>query len=246
LTGAAASITSLKAPAPVTVHNVAADDQLLPASVSLPGLAAVLATAPVFAQAPWVRVAPLQALLFIIPPLAVATLLHHRARGGWSALGALLVGFCGTWVGGCLFWGWFRVHPLLHLPIEGFALPLALAGLNSRWRLAAAFYLASLLGTALTDLVMALTGVMRLWPLVLSAPMAEAPGLLHGAALEVLQPIPLLVTAVAAAALLRVSAWMADRDQAWRVAAATLRTTLLVDGLFLMAAMAAPRLSGLI
>lgn len=72
--------------------------------------------------------------------------------------------------------------PLWHPPIEAFVLPLALAGLSGRWRLAASFYLASLLGTACTDAVMAVTGVMGSWTTVLQAP-DQAPPLLQQAAL---------------------------------------------------------------
>jgi len=158
----------------------------------------------------------------------------------------LLVGFSGSWLGGCLFWGWFRLHPVLHLPLEAFALPLAVAGLGGRWRLAGAFYLASLLGTAATDGVMAASGVMNLWPRVLEAPLSEAPLLLHAAALQVLQPLPLALVTVSAALLLRLCRWLWRRGGPWQVSAATLATTLVVDGLFLAAALLAPRLSGLI
>jgi hypothetical protein len=178
--------------------------------------------------------------------VALGVVLQRRGQGPWSAIGALLVGFAGSWLGGSLFWGWWRVHPLWHLPIEGFALPLALGGLGSRWRLAGAFYLASLLGTAATDGVMALTGVIHLWPQVVEAPLSEAGVLLQQAGEEVLQPMALGLIGLSGTVILAVCCWLWPQGLAGRVAAATLATTLVVDGIFLAAALLAPGLSGLI
>jgi hypothetical protein len=212
----------------------------------LPGLAALLVVLPVFLQAPWVRASPMGATLFTPGLLALGVVLERRGQGPWSAIGAMLVGFAGSWLGGSLFWGWWRVHPLWHLPIEGFAVPLALGGLGSRWRLAGAFYLASLLGTAATDGVMALTGVIHLWPQVVEAPLSEAGVLLQQAGEAVLQPMGLGLIGLSGTVLLAVCRWLWPQGLAGRVAAATLATTLLVDGIFLAAALLAPGLSGLI
>jgi len=212
----------------------------------LPAIAALLVVLPVFLQAPWVRASPMGATLFTPGLVALGVVLQRRGQGAWSAIGAMLVGFAGSWLGGSLFWGWWRVHPLWHLPIEGFALPLALGGLGSRWRLAGAFYLASLLGTAATDGVMALTGVMHLWPQVVEAPLSEAGVLLQQAGEEVLQPMALALIGLSGTAILAVCCWLWPQGLAGRVAAATLATTLVVDGIFLAAALLAPGLSGLI
>ena len=212
----------------------------------LPLAAAFLVTVPVFLQAPWVRMAPAAALLFTAPLLALGILLERHRVPSWSALGVLLVGFSGSWLAGCLFWGWCRLHPIWHLPIEAFALPLAAAGLGSRWRLAGAFYLASLVGTATTDGVMALTGVMPLWPRVVGASLQEAGPLLQQAAQMVIQPLPLLTISLAAGSLILICRQLWRRGGIWRVSAAALATTLAVDGLFLVAALLAPGLSGLI
>ena len=208
---------------------------------------ALLVALPVFLQAPWVRLAPFSAAVFTLPLVMVGVVLEQRRQRGWSTAGALMVGFSGSWLGGCLFWGWFRLHPLWHLPIEAFALPLAVAGLKGRWRLAASFYLASLLGTACTDGVMAITGVMGHWREVLLAPIDQAAPLLHQAALGVLEPLPLAIVGLAACGLIGLCRhYWHHPDPAWRLAASALATTLCVDGLFLAAALAAPRLSGLI
>ena len=213
--------------------------------ISLAG--ALLVALPVFLQAPWVRLAPFSAALFTAPLLLVGVLLAEQPNPNLSRAGTLLVGFSGSWLGGCLFWGWCRLHPLWHLPIEAFALPLALGGLNSRWRLAASFYLASLLGTACTDGVMAVTGVMRHWTEVLLAPADQAALQLQAAAQGVVQPVPLAVTLLAGALLLGLCRrfWQ-HPDPAWRLAASAMATTLAVDGVFLAAALWAPQLSGLI
>ena len=148
-------------------------------------------------------------------------------------------------------WGWLRAHPVLHLPVEAFAVPVALGGLQGRWRLAATFYLSSLVGTACTDLAMAATGVMQFWPEVVTASLDQAPLLLHQAGLHLLQPLPLLTLAIAAVLVLlagrrlNLNSSTNDSDTG-SMAAAVLITTLWVDGLFLLSALLQPGLSGLI
>lgn len=206
---------------------------------------------PVFLQAPWVRQSPFTATLFTGVILCSGIALNLSSSRRVSELGALLVGFSGSWLAGCIFWGWLRAHPVLHLPVEAFALPLAIGGLDGRWKLASAFYLSSLLGTACTDLVMALTGVMRYWPGVVTAQFEDAPELLHQAGLHLLQPQPLFLLTAAAACLLQVGLILNKRDQVnpdpiRSMSSAVLITTLWVDGLFLLAALLQPGLSGLI
>ena len=214
-----------------------------------PGLtliSGVLVILPVFLQAPWVRLAPFSAALFTAPLLGLALALAHHPNPRIRRNGELLVGFCGSWLGGCLFWGWFRLHPLWHLPIEAFALPLALTGLQGRWKLACGFYLGSLLGTAFTDAAMAATGVMPYWPQVLSASPAEAPLLLQAAAQQVLAPLPLSLVLLCGAMLVQACRWLWQRGPVGRITGSALATTLAVDALFLLAALLAPNLSGLI
>ena len=206
---------------------------------------------PVFLQAPWVRLHPFSATLFTAVILCAGLGLNLSRSQRASECGALLVGFSGSWLAGCVFWGWLRAHPLLHLPVEAFALPLAVGGLHGRWKLASAFYLSSLLGTACTDLVMAFTGVMRYWPAVVTAQFEDAPELLHQAGLHLLQPLPLLSLVAAAACILQVGLMLNRRDQinpdsTLSMSSAVLITTLWVDGLFLLSALLQPGLSGLI
>ena len=217
-------------------------------TLAVPRLAAAMVVLPVFLQAPWVRLHPFSATLFTAVLLAVGIVLEQSGERQKAEIGQLLVGFSGSWLAGCLFWGWLRAHPLLHLPVEAFALPLALTGLSTRWRLASAFYLASLLGTAVTDLIMAMTGVMQAWPAVVMAPIDLAPGLLHQAGLELLHPLPLLLLAAAAVLILSLGRRCHQHQQGstWSMAGAVLITTVWVDGLFLATALLQPGLSGLI
>ncbi|BBL86045.1 hypothetical protein PMYN1_Chma236 (chromatophore) [Paulinella micropora] len=211
-------------------------------------LSAIMVTLPVFIQAPWVRLAPLSASLFTMILLISGVIIECRGPDNWRELGVLLVGFSGSWLGGCLFWGWYRLHPIWHLPLEGFALPLAIAGLNSRWQLASFFYLASLGGTAITDAIISIIGLMDLWPIVLSASAEEAPNSLQEAAKITLQPGVIPVILVAAIGLIYLSRilWRRDSHPGWPVAASALATTLVVDSLFLITALVSPQLSGLI
>jgi hypothetical protein len=207
--------------------------------LGLPLLAAVLIIAPVFLQAPWVRQAPMGAALF-----SVVLLLLAVRRGG--EVGALLVGFSGSWLAGCLFWGWLRLHPLVHLPVEAFALPMAVAGLGGPWRRAGQFYLGSLAGTAATDAAIALCGLMPLWPAVLAAGPGEAAPLLAQAAARVLEPAHLFTVAVIASAMLGAASLLWRQGPGGRLVAACLLSTLAIDGLFLLLALVLPTASGLV
>ncbi|MGC6482758.1 MAG: DUF3120 domain-containing protein [Synechococcus sp.] len=214
---------------------------------------AALVVLPVFLQAPWVRLNPFSACLFTAVLLAAAIPLGWHDTAGRRQAGSLLLGFSGSWLAGSLFWGWLRAHPSWHLPVEAIALPLAITGLGSRWRLGCAFYLSSLVGTAMTDLAMALTGVMRFWPGVVQAPLNEAGPRLHSAAASLHHPSAVVVIAGLASVILATARWMHVRSRnhgihadSWAVAAAVLVTTVLVDGLFLLLALIEPNFSGLI
>ena len=208
---------------------------------------------PVFLQAPWVRVHPFSATLFTALLVAIGVVLNRSDNQQKADFGSLIIGFSGSWLAGCVFWGWLRAHPVLHLPVEAFALPLALAGFGTRWRLASAFYLSSLVGTAFTDLMMAVTCVMRFWPGFVTASMDTAPQLLHEAGLHLLHPIPLTALVLAASSIVWLAGTLSKRETAvfksndtLSMSAAVLMTTLWVDGLFLLAAVVQPGLSGLI
>ena len=93
---------------------------------------------------------------------------------------------------------------------------------------------------------MAATGVMASWPQVLSASPPEASLLLQSLARQVLSPLPLALVISFAAALIQACRWLSRRGEAGRICSAALATTLAVDGLFLLCALGAPVLTGLI
>ena len=137
--------------------------------------------------------------------------------------------------------------------MEAIALPLALAGLTTKWKLGCSFYLACLAGTAFTDISMLFTGVMKTWPTVINSNFSQAPALLQSAAEQVLHVKPLIsmfsiaTLIVLAANSLRKKASISSPNQnAWLVASAALSTTLWIDGIFLLTALVQPTLSGLI
>ena len=215
--------------------------------------ASAMVVLPVFLQAPWVHLYPISACLFTFVLLGSGFFLVHFGGDKWSRVGSLLVGVSASWLGGCLFWGWLRVHPVLHLPVEAFALPLAFVGLGTRWRIGASFYLSCLLGAAFTDLMMLLTGVIDYWPEVVKASLLEAPQLLHESAQKLFQLQSIFMLMIAAFSIFFIAKLMRERailhapsGSAWLVASAALTTTLWVDGLFLVTAFVEPRLSGLI
>ena len=100
---------------------------------------------------------------------------------------------------------------------------------------------------------MAMSGVMTLWPEVVTATADQAPDLLRAAAAQVLTPKSLLVVIVAAALITRLVAAcrsradrLGDSSSAWSIASSVLFTTLVIDAVFLGVSLLAPSLSGLI
>ncbi len=208
---------------------------------------------PVFVQAPWVHVFPFSAFLFSFIIFFLGFYLLKFSSVRWSSVGSLLVGVSWSWLGGCLFWGWLRAHPVWHLPVESIALPIAISLLNTRWKIGASFYLASLLGTAFTDVMIVLTGVMKAWPEVVDAPFPEATKILSLTAKQLLSPFSLLAIFIAALFIILIANWMNQKSKseplssdAWLVSSSALTTTLWVDGLFFATTLIQPQLSGLI
>ena len=78
-------------------------------------IAAAMVVLPVFLQAPWVRLDPFSATLFTGILIAVGLVTHQSRSQTTSDLGSLLVGFSGSWLAGCIFWGWLRALSLIHI-----------------------------------------------------------------------------------------------------------------------------------
>ena len=134
---------------------------------------------PIFVQAPWVRFEPISALCFTFIILAAAYFLHKKESNKCYILSSLLFGVSGSWLGGCLFWGWLSPFPILHIPVEAVVLPLALIGLGTNWKIGSSFYISSLFGTAVTDITIFLIGIMDQWKQVITADSENAPLILQ-------------------------------------------------------------------
>ena len=129
---------------------------------------ALLVSIPVFFQAPLVRQAPWLSLILTVGWLGVAQVLITKVNSNSQRYGSLLWGFSLSWLCGTLYWGWLRFEPLWHLPIEAIALPWAIwASRKSSYQIGAWFYLASLLGTAVTDLYFYLNNLIPHWKAIM-------------------------------------------------------------------------------
>ncbi len=132
--------------------------------------AAFLVSIPVFFQAPLVRQAPWLSLIFSVGWLGIAKVLitnpNHQSSN--QNYGSLIWGFSLSWICGTIYWGWLRAEPFWHLPIEAIALPWAIwAMTKSDYLIGAWFYLASLLGTAVTDLYFYLNNLIPHWKAIM-------------------------------------------------------------------------------
>ena len=208
---------------------------------------------PIFFQAPWVRYQPSSALLFTFFILAIAIFLTSEPSKKYFIIGSLLFGVAGSWLGGSLFWGWLSAHPILHIPVEAVALPLALVGLGTKWKIGSSFYIASLFGTAITDLTIFLTGIMDQWMEVITADSEMAPLILQKTSENLIQVKPLFLIFVAGLSLWLIARKIAcsasintSNGRSLLVTSYVLQTTLIVDGIFISLAIIQPNLSGLV
>ncbi len=202
--------------------------------------AAFLVSVPVFFQAPLVRSLPVVSLVGTLVWVWLSLYLSQRSKT--RVWGELLVGFSWSWLAGSLYWGWLRAEPLWHLPVESLALPLALWGLKRGWcRIGVWFYLGSLFGTTVTDVYFYLLDLTGAWRRVMVDPaMAEV---------EFSRALGLMNTslgyssaAVLLSLLVGMGIWCVRRRslEAWACGGAIL-STLVVDGLFWVAALVASR-----
>ena len=208
---------------------------------------------PIFLQAPWVRYQPISALCFTFVICLLAFVLAKSESNKWFVVGSLLLGVSGSWLGGCLFWGWLSQYPILHIPVEAVALPLALVGLSTRWKIGSSFYISSLFGTAITDLTIFLTGIMDQWKQVITADSEKAPLILQKTSENLLNVKSLSIILFIALIL-----WFLSKEifssgsinstngRAFLVSSYVIQTTLIVDGIFIFLAIIQPSLSGLV
>ena len=208
---------------------------------------------PIFVQAPWVRLQPLSALCFTFIIIFFAFLLSRNESNRWFIVGSLLLGISGSWLGGCLFWGWLSPYPILHIPVEAVVLPLALIGLDTKWKIGSSFYISSLFGTAVTDFAIFLTGIMDQWREVITADSDTAPLLLQKTSENLIQIKSLTIIAFIALILWYLSKEILDSGtinttsgKALLVSGYVIQTTLIVDGIFIVLAILQPTFSGLV
>ena len=208
---------------------------------------------PIFIQAPWVRFEPISALCFTFIILMGAFFLYKRQSNKWFIVSSLLFGVSGSWLGGCLFWGWLSPFPILHIPVEAVVLPLALIGLGTNWKIGSSFYISSLFGTAITDITIFLIGIMDQWREVITADPENAPLILQKTSENLIQIKSLSIIFFTALILWFVSKEIFDsatinttNGKALLVSSYVIQTTLIVDGIFIFLAVLQPTFSGLV
>ena len=208
---------------------------------------------PIFIQAPWVRFEPISALCFTFIILLGAYVLYKKQTPKFFIVSSLLLGVAGSWLGGCLFWGWLSPFPILHIPVEAVVLPLALIGLGSNWKIGSSFYISSLFGTAVTDITIFLVGIMDQWREVITADSENAPLILQKTSENLLQIKSLSIIFFAGLILWFISKEIFDsatintnNGKALLVSSYVIQTTLIVDGIFIFLAILQPTLSGLV
>ena len=208
---------------------------------------------PIFLQAPWVRIEPVSALCFTFVILFAAFILSRKQSNKWFIVGSLLLGVSGSWLGGCLFWGWLSPYPILHIPVEAVVLPLALIGLGTKWKIGSSFYIASLFGTAVTDFTIFLIGIMDQWKEVITADSETAPLILQKTSENLIQIKSLSIIIFVAVILWFISKEILNsaiinstNGKALLVSSYVIQTTLIVDGIFVFLAIIQPTFSGLV
>ena len=208
---------------------------------------------PIFVQAPWVRLEPISALCFTFVILSVAFVLNKRGSNKWFIVSSLLLGVSGSWLGGCLFWGWLSPFPILHIPVEAVVLPLALIGLGTNWKIGSSFYISSLFGTAVTDMTIFLVGIMDQWRQVITADSETAPQILQQTSENLIHIKSLSIIVFVALILWYISKEIFESaiinttsGKALLVSSYVIQTTLIVDGIFIFLAILQPTFSGLV
>ena len=208
---------------------------------------------PIFVQAPWVRLEPISALCFTFVILLGAFILNKKGTNKWFIVSSLLLGVSGSWLGGCLFWGWLSPFPILHIPVEAVVLPLALIGLGTNWKIGSSFYISSLFGTAVTDITIFLIGIMDQWREVITADTETAPLILQNTSETLIQIKSLSIIVFVGLILWFISKEIFDsatinttNGKALLVSSYVIQTTLIVDGIFIFLAILQPTFSGLV
>ena len=198
-----------------------------------------LVSVPVFVEAPLVRSFPVLSVFLTGFLLWISMRLMSSSRT--YLWGDLLFGFSWTWLTGAIYWGWLRYEPIWHIPIESLGLPFALWCLRKNWgKIGNWFYLGSLLGAVLTDIYFYLVDLMPYWRQIMRTSPAGASQILQNALEQVETPwgegwaviLALILMTVGTVSLL-------NKQCHWYAFGGAILSTILVDSLFLIAAVLA-------
>lgn len=198
-----------------------------------------LVSVPVFVEAPLVRSFPEISVFLTGVLLWFSMRLMSSSRT--YLWGDLLFGFSWTWLTGAIYWGWLRYEPTWHIPIESLGLPFALWCLAKNWgKIGNWFYLGSLLGTVLTDIYFYLVDLMPYWRQIMRTSPAGASQILKNALEQVETSwgegwaviLVLILMTVGTVSLL-------NKQCHWYAFGGAILSTILVDSLFLIAAVLA-------
>lgn len=199
-------------------------------------VSAFLVSIPVFFQAPLVRFAPWLSLMITLAWIALS--LHLRSQSKMLIWGDLIWGFSWSWLCGSIYWGWLRWNPAIHIPIEAIGLPFALWCIWKGWGLIGNyFYLGSLIGTAITDSYFYISGLVPYWRELMNVDPNFVKPILQGAIAQVQSLWGISWAILLANLLLAISLYALTKKQLHHIAfASAVLSTILTDGLFLVAA----------
>lgn len=224
----------------VTSGDLVADSKPdYPTRLAVFSASVFLVSVPVFFQAPLVQLFPWLSLGITLLWTGLGrSLLRRPATKIW---GDLLIGFAWTWLAGSIYWGWLRWEPFYHLPVEALGLPFVLPSLHkAKNKIGHWFYLGSLLGTAITDLYFYLVDLVPYWRKLMQSDASATGTILQSALHQIYTPWG-GGSALLMVALLMVLGFAPLRRRSlhwWSFGGAVL-STILVDGLFWLAATAA-------
>jgi hypothetical protein len=155
--------------------------------------------------------------------------------------GDILFGFSWTWLTGAIYWGWLRYEPIWHIPIEALGLPFAVWCLAKNWgKVGNWFYLGSLLGTVLTDIYFYLVDLMPYWRQIMRTAPEGASQILKNALTQVQTPWGVGWAIILALILMTVGTTsLLNKQSHWYAFGGAVLSTILVDSLFLLAAVLA-------
>ncbi|MCF4967996.1 DUF3120 domain-containing protein [Nostoc sp. CMAA1605] len=232
-------------------RDIRALESTLKASASLPlfvtaqktwlvfAAAVFLVSVPVFIEAPLVRSLPSVSLA--ITGFWVWLSFRLMSRPQTYLWGDLLLGFSWSWLAGSIYWGWLRFEPLWHLPVESIGLPFACWCLARNWgKVGNWFYLGSLFGTVLTDIYFYLVKLIPYWRQIMEVEPNQIAAILQAAVKQVQTPLGVASAIILATVLLVAGILpLSKKQHHWYAFGGAVLSTILVDSLFLVAALAA-------